>query len=218
MSAAQLAKTLRPSGGRAAAQGPRVCGLRAPWQPNSAVTPCGTRQPRRQQRAGGGAVTAAAPAAAAAAAAGPLLSPALVFDAATVLVLPFYALMIAAPQRQLTQRLFSTPALFTAAAALYALLLAMWQPLPAIAAAVQGAAAAVTAAAGSTGGWAQGLRAALPSMPAFAALFGSPEITALAWVHLVLLDLLQARWVRRRAGEQLGSGPVVGSVIALPRV
>ena len=37
------------------------------------------------------------------------------------------------------------------------------------------------------------LRSALPSMPAFAALFGSPEITALAWVHLVLLDLVQAR-------------------------
>ncbi len=131
----------------------------------------------------------------AAAAAGPLLSPALVFDAATVLVLPFYTLMIAAPRRQLTQRLFSTPALFTAAAALYALLLAMWRPLPAIAAVVQGAASAIAAAAGSAGGPAQALRAALPSMPTFAALFGSPEITALAWVHLVLLDLLQARWV-----------------------
>ncbi|PRW20864.1 hypothetical protein C2E21_8564 [Chlorella sorokiniana] len=114
---------------------------------------------------------------------------------ATVLVLPFYALMIAAPRQQLTQRLFNTPAIFTAAAALYALLLAMWQPLPAIAAVVQGAAAAVAAAAGSAGGPAQALRTALPSMPAFAALFGSPEITALAWVHLVLLDLLQARWV-----------------------
>lgn len=209
MSAAQLAETLRPSGGRAAAQAPRVCGLRAPRQPSRFRAPCSTRQPRRQQRAGGGAVAAAAPAAAAAAAAGPLLSPALVFDAATLLVLPFYALMIAAPRRQLTQRLFSTPALFTVAAALYALLLAMWRPLPAIAAVAQGAAAAVTAAAGSSGGWEQALRAALPSMPAFAALFGSPEITALAWVHLVLLDLLQARWVWRRAGKQLGSKLVV---------
>lgn len=189
MQAARAARTL-PA---AALQPPLSCGLRPTPLRTSSGAPCSSRQPRREQRrTAGGVVAAAAPAAAAAAS---LLPPALVFDAATALVLPFYALMIAAPGRQLTQRLLSGPALFTAAAALYGLLLAMWRPLPAIAAVVQGAAAAVGAAAGSAGGVGEALRAALPSMPAFAALFGSPEITALAWVHLVLLDLLQARWV-----------------------
>lgn len=143
--------------------------------------------PRRQQRA---APVAAAGAAGAAAA---LLAPAAVFDAATVLVLPIYAAMIAAPRAQLTRRLLGTPAILTLAAALYAALLAMWQPLPAIAAVVNGALAAARGAVGAGGGLGAALQQALPSMPAFAGLFGSPEITALAWVHLVLLDLVQAR-------------------------
>ena len=152
----------------------------------------GGRQQRRPRTAAP--VVAAAPAAAAAAATGAaaLLSPAAVFDAATVLVLPFYVAMIAAPSARLTQRLFSTPALLAAAGALYGLLLLAWNPLPQLAGVVSAAAEAVRGAA-SAGAAANAWRAALPSMPAFAALFGSGQVTALAWVHLVLLDLAQAR-------------------------
>lgn len=147
---------------------------------------------RQQQRRGAVApVTAAAPAAAAAAGVA-LLTPGAVFDAATVLVLPFYAAMIAAPGARFTQRLFSTPALLALAGALYGLLLLAWNPLPQLSAVAGAAADAVRSAAGA-GAAANAWRAALPSMPAFAALFSSGQVTALAWVHLVLLDLVQAR-------------------------
>jgi predicted membrane protein len=121
------------------------------------------------------------------------LPPTTVFDAATLLVMPFYAAMVAAPKSAFTRRLMGTGSLIALAGALYGLLLVMWNPLPQLAAVVQPAAAAVAAAATAGGSLGVALRAALPSMPAFAALFGSPEITALAWVHLVLLDLVQAR-------------------------
>ena len=133
------------------------------------------QQRRQPQRA-----AAAAPAAAA------------VFDVATLLVLPFYVLMVAAPRARLTQCMFNGQALFAVAAALYALLLVLWQPLPALADVAAAAARGVAAAAGA-GSPAAALRLAQPSMPAFAALFARPEVTALAWVHLVLLDLVQAR-------------------------
>lgn len=116
----------------------------------------------------------------------------MVFDAATLFVLPFYTLMVAAPRARVTQRLLSGTALVLAAAALYALLLLLWAPLPQLAGVASDAAAAVAAAA-RAGAPAAAWRAAQPSMPAFAALFGRPDVTALAWVHLVLLDLVQAR-------------------------
>ncbi|EFN55916.1 hypothetical protein CHLNCDRAFT_52198 [Chlorella variabilis] len=179
-------KALPASGGRPAQLSSRFfAGARLPFRlvpPSSCGLP-GAHQRRQRLRQGRG---AAAPAAAA------LLPPAVVFDAATALVLPFYVAMIAAPRKPLTQRLLGSGPVFLAGAVLYGLLLATWNPLPQLAAAVQGAAAGVGGA-----GVAASLRAALPSMPAFAALFSTPEITVLAWVHLVLLDLLQARWVYR---------------------
>lgn len=120
-----------------------------------------------------------------------LLSPAAAFDVATVLVMPFYLAMIAAPKKPFTQRLLGSGSVFAAGAALYGVLLAAWNPLPQLAAVVRAAADAVTAAA--AGGGANALRASLPSMPAFAALFTAPEVTVVAWIHLLLLDLLQAR-------------------------
>lgn len=167
--------------------------LSRPTSGSSLRVPSLARPSPRHDRRAALAPVAAAPAAVAAAAAA--LTPAAVFDVTTVLVLPFYAAMIAAPGVQLTQRLFSKAGVLTAAAALYGLLLALWRPLPAITAVVEGAAAAVRGAAGAPSGLAEALRSALPSVPAFAALFGSAEVTAVAWVHLLVLDLLQARWV-----------------------
>lgn len=158
------------------------CRLPLQQRSNGRLARRSAQQQRQQQRRG----RSTAPAAAV------LLPPTSVFDAATVFVLPFYAAMIAAPGKRFTQRLFSTPALFIVAAALYGLLLLTWNPLPAlgaVAAAAADAVQGVAAAGGTVNAW----RAAMPSMPAFAALFGAGEVTALAWVHLVLLDLFQAR-------------------------
>jgi hypothetical protein len=121
-----------------------------------------------------------------------LLTPTVVFDVATVLVMPFYLAMVAFPKKRFTSKLLAAGPVLAAGAALYCLLLAAWDPLPQLGTVLSSAAAAIRAAAAS-GASAQGLRAALPSMPAFAALFSSPQITVVAWVHLLLLDLLQAR-------------------------
>lgn len=106
------------------------------------------------------------------------LSPDVIFNVATVGVMPFYALIIGAPARPLTRRLLASPVPFAAAAALYAVLLAAWAPLGRLW-------AIAAASAFSAGG--------LPDVTTFAAAFSAPEATALAWVHLVTLDLFQAR-------------------------
>lgn len=105
------------------------------------------------------------------------LSPDLVFNIATLGVMPFYALMIGAPQKPFTQRLMSSRIPYYTAAAFYAALLALWDPLVHL--------WAVFKSAALTGG--------LPNVDNFAAAFSSPEATTLSWLHLVTLDLFQAR-------------------------
>lgn len=105
------------------------------------------------------------------------VSPETVFGLATLAVMPFYAAMVAAPRRAVTARLVSSQAFFLVAAVVYALLLVAWAPLPQLWHAFSAAAA--------TGG--------LPALAPFAALFARPQATALAWVHLLVLDLFQAR-------------------------
>lgn len=106
-------------------------------------------------------------------------SPQDVFSATTVAALPLYGLMMAAPQRRLTQRLLGSDAFFLLAAAVYAAHLWLWGALPALLAVARAS-------------WSAG---ALPSVAAFATCFHSPPLTALAWLHLVMLDLFQARCV-----------------------
>lgn len=126
-----------------------------------------------------------------------LSSPAL-FGTATLAVLPLYALIVAAPRWQLTRRVLAPNTFFLAAAALYLSLLGAWHHL--LPPAWDVVRAAVHAR-------------ALPDVAAFAALFSKPGITALTWVHLLLLDLFQARsvtasWLAtaRRSGRQACSG------------
>ncbi|KAI8474587.1 MAG: hypothetical protein J3K34DRAFT_125662 [Monoraphidium minutum] len=123
-----------------------------------------------------GAKAAAAPAAAAAAA---LVDPSQAFTAATVAVLPVYFAMIAAPKAKLTRSVLESPLLPLLFGIPYAALL--WQ-------AWQGG--ALPAAVGA-------LRGALPlpGADAIAVVFWDPALTAMAWLHLLLLDLLQARAV-----------------------
>ena len=105
------------------------------------------------------------------------LSPDVVFGAATLVAMPAYALLLAAPRGRLSQQVASSPWLYLAAAAAYSAALLQWRLLPALWAALRAAAL--------TGGW--------PDAAAFGRLFAAPAATALTWVHLLTLDLFQAR-------------------------
>jgi len=105
------------------------------------------------------------------------VSPEAVFNIATLAVMPFFGMMVASPRAQLTQNIMRSRWTYYIAAALYLALLALWNPLPRLWAAF--------CASALTGG--------LPSLPAFAALFSVPENTSFVWLHLVVLDLFQAR-------------------------
>ena len=76
------------------------------------------------------------------------------------------------------RRLLDSPAFFAAGAALYTVLLLTWLQCGALDAALAT------------------LRACspLPSVGRVAAAFLQAEATALTWLHLLLLDLFQARW------------------------
>lgn len=117
---------------------------------------------------------------AAVAAAGPvLLDPAHAFTAGTVLVLPVYLAMIVLPRAPLVKGLLDSPVLPVLLGVPYAVLL--WQAWQA--GALQAVAAAVTAS------------SPLPDASALAKVFSQPTLTAMAWLHLLLLDWLQARAV-----------------------
>mmetsp|Transcript_30614 Transcript_30614/g.67800 ORF Transcript_30614/g.67800 Transcript_30614/m.67800 type:complete len:245 (+) Transcript_30614:110-844(+) len=111
-----------------------------------------------------------------------LLSPEPLFSFTSALMVPVYGVMIFAPQSKLTRRLVQSPALLLLLGALYTVLLVqamqagLWQTLVSMAQALQ-------------------VPPHTPDMTAVARLFCSPVITALAWVHLLMLDFFQAREV-----------------------
>jgi hypothetical protein len=111
------------------------------------------------------------------------VSPDMVFDVATLAVMPLYALMIWFPSWKGTQRIMRSDIFFLAFSALYAYLLY-----------VLGGWAIFTPLFGSmqhggfshANGW---------CLPALADMMKNSSITAITWVHLLLMDLFQARWV-----------------------
>jgi hypothetical protein len=128
------------------------------------------------------------------------LSPDAVFNVATLAVMPFYGLMVGAPRHPSTIRLLSSRAFYLAAAALHLSLLALWAPPPELW-------HDIVVAAASPGG-----AGPLPDLAAFAAIVGRPAMTALAWLHLVVLDLFQARWIYldgMEAGVPVGHSAVL---------
>ncbi|KAK9845335.1 hypothetical protein WJX81_003690 [Elliptochloris bilobata] len=100
-----------------------------------------------------------------------------VLTTATLAVIPVYVLMLAQPR--LAKRLLNSPAVFATGAAAHTALLLSWLQ--------SGALAVVLAALRSC--------SPLPSMGRVTAAFLQAEVTALAWFHLLLLDLFQARSV-----------------------
>jgi len=91
--------------------------------------------------------------------------------------MPFYGIMMCAPHREFTKRMMASRWPFYIAAAIYAILIAVWNPVPWL--------WQVFTTAALTGG--------LPKITSFATLFTNFEVTALVWLHLVSLDLFQAR-------------------------
>ncbi|DBB15814.1 TPA: hypothetical protein ACH3X3_004011 [Trebouxia sp. C0006] len=93
--------------------------------------------------------------------------------------MPVYGLMIAFPKTQLTKYVVSSPLFYTVASLVYLAALAVWG--------CEGLLGSVW------GAFRQCL--ADQQVPAFAALFQCPKVTALTWTHLLLLDLCVARHV-----------------------
>ena len=110
------------------------------------------------------------------------VSPDLVFDVATLAVMPLYAMMIWFPSWKVTQRIIGSDIFFLTFSALYAYLMYVsggW------------AIFALFGSVQNTGfshanGW---------CLPALAEMMKNSSITAITWVHLLLMDLFQARWV-----------------------
>ena len=92
------------------------------------------------------------------------------FELSTIVVLPFWFLMIVLPSWHWTHRIICLPAIGVVPAALYAVLV-----LPRL-----GEIWPVVSA---------------PNLPATAALLSTPAGATIAWVHFLAFDLLVGRWM-----------------------
>ena len=91
------------------------------------------------------------------------------FSLTTLLVLPFWALMVALPHWRPTRRLLASPLVAVPPAVVYALL--ALPRLPQLLADLSA-----------------------PTLAAVARLLGTPEGAALAWAHFLAVDLFVGRW------------------------
>ena len=103
-----------------------------------------------------------------------------VFQLLNLLVLPWWAVFLAAPRSRIAGRAASHAGIFLGLGLLYAALLA----------------AAISARVGDGGPGVEGLRAAL----------GTPQGFLAGWAHYLVLDLFVAAWIVREAGR-LGVEP-----------
>ncbi|HTE17555.1 MAG TPA: ABA4-like family protein, partial [Armatimonadota bacterium] len=110
------------------------------------------------------------------------------FQAASLFVLPFWLLMIAAPRASWTRRTMASPLPVAAPAVLYALLV-----LPRLGVL-----------------WPQVAR---PTLAGITALLGSAEGATIGWVHFLAFDLFVGRWIyldsRERGISPRAAGPVL---------
>ncbi|CAM0879127.1 unnamed protein product [Alopecurus aequalis] len=161
-----LRRTPLPAGTRAAGHG-TACSWSPPLRPDLAAAP----RPGAADRARGRA---------------PLLRPrawmttpqiaSTAFTLGTVAVLPFYTLMIAAPNADITKRTVESTAPYVALGLLYAYLLYLsWTP-------------DTIRAMFASKYW-------LPELPGIVRMFASEMTVASAWIHLLAVDLFAARQV-----------------------
>src|SRR4051812_20368924 len=92
------------------------------------------------------------------------------FAASSLLVLPFWLLMLVAPRWRWTERLVRSPYVVAGPVALYAALVLpdLLALLPAV---------------------------ARPELPSIAALLGTRRGASIAWAHFLALDLFAGRWI-----------------------
>ena len=116
------------------------------------------------------------------------LSPSLVFSASSAVMVPVSAMMVLQPRSQLTRKLLiDSPILPISLSLVYLALIVQGIDViaPLIRSACQGWHALPLANASSLGD-----------------LFTSPVITSISWIHLLLVDFLQARWILTDGSER----------------
>ncbi len=93
-----------------------------------------------------------------------------IFSISSVLVMPFWFLIIVLPHWRWTRRIMQSPLIIAGAALLYAALVLpqIGQVLPAV---------------------------LNPTLPGIAALLGSPTGATIAWAHFLAFDLFAGRWI-----------------------
>lgn len=112
----------------------------------------------------------------------------LLFSTSSLLVAPFWLLMVLAPRWRLTERLVRSPWIVAGPVAIYAAL--VLPRLLALAPAL-----------------------ARPELPAIAALLGTPAGATIAWAHFLALDLFAGRWIYLDARERGLSAWLVSPVL-----
>ena len=117
-----------------------------------------------------------------------------IFSLSSLLVMPFWLLMIALPHWRWTRRVMQSPLVCAAPAALY-LALALPRLLPLLA------------------------LVASPTLQGIAAALGSPFGATLAWAHFLAFDLFVGRWAyldsRERAISAWAMAPTLFLVLML---
>ena len=116
------------------------------------------------------------------------------FAAASLLVLPFWVLMIVAPRWRITERIARSPLIVLGPVIVYAALV-----LPEIATILPAV--------------------ARPDLQSIAGLLGSPRGATIAWAHFLAFDLFVGRWAYLDTGERgvpvLLMGPLLLLVLLL---
>src|SRR3954470_16486938 len=105
----------------------------------------------------------------------------MVFSVSSLVVMPFWLLMLVAPRWRWTARIVGSPGIVAGAIALYSALVVppLTRLLPAL---------------------------ARPPPPVLAALLGTARGATLAWTHFLALDLFAGRWILLDAGARGWSG------------
>jgi hypothetical protein len=113
-----------------------------------------------------------------------------IFALSSILVMPFWFLMVLAPRWRWTRRIVESPFIVAGAALLYVALLVprLLAVLPAV---------------------------ARPELSAIAALLGTPAGATIAWAHFLALDLFAGRWIFLDAQERGLSSWVVSPLLVL---
>lgn len=113
-----------------------------------------------------------------------------IFSFSSLLVMPFWLLMIVLPRWRMTQRLMRSPLVILAPALLYAALVlpTVWEILSAV---------------------------SNPSLTGIMALLGTPAGATIAWVHFLAFDLFVGRWAYLDSRERGVSGWVMAPVLFL---